>query len=176
MINIPSPMATEAKLIIAAIAAIVCFGAGWLTNGWRISNEISDIKRDQEQARADALHFANAGLISAWRRGDDLSAKAADLEARNIQLSEGKTREIVRLTDGRPCIGSAAVRVLNRSTAPGQPGLSVPPASSEPAADDGGFATDTDIALWIAGAQRAYSTCQGRLKAIADFYTQEPAK
>lgn len=176
MMSIPSPVATEAKLIIAALAAIACFGAGWIVNGWRISNEISDMERDQEKARADALHFANAGLVAAWRRGDDLSAKAADLEARNIQLSEEKSREIVRLTDGRPCIGGAAVRVLNRSAAPVQPGLSVPPASGEPAADDGGFATDTDIALWIAGAQRAYATCQGRLKAIADFYRQEPAK
>lgn len=175
MINIPSPVTTEAKLIVAAIAAICCFGAGWFSNGWRHDVEISDLLRDQASDSAEQGRIALASLTKALRRGDDEAHRAADLEAQLAKLSEGKTHEIVRVTAGRPCLGAAAVRVLNR-TEPVQPVVSVPPAASEPSGTDAGFATDSDVSLWIIGAQRAYATCQGRIKAIGNLYPQEPAE
>lgn len=175
MINIPSTVTTEAKLVMAAIAAICCFGAGWFANGWRLDSDIADLKRTHANESAEQGRIALASLITAHRRGDDEARRALDLETQLAKLSEEKAHEIPRVTSGRPCLGAAAVRVLNR-TEPVQPGLSVPTAASELAGTDGGFATDTDVSLWIAGAQRAYVTCQGRIKAIANLYPQEPAE
>jgi len=52
------------------------------------------------------------------------------------------------------------------------PGVPEAPGGVVPA--DGAFATDTDVGLWIAGAQRSYNTCRGRLQAVADFYSTKP--
>ncbi|WP_292965952.1 hypothetical protein, partial [Novosphingobium sp. UBA1939] len=78
-----------------------------------------------------------------------------------------KTREIPRVTAGRPCLGPGAVRLLNGA---GQPSAgAVPQASGAPVAADGPVATDTDVAGWIAGAQGQYETCRVRLGALIDF-------
>lgn len=40
-----------AKALIAALVAAFLFGAGWLTNGWRLSGQIEAIKHGQTQSR-----------------------------------------------------------------------------------------------------------------------------
>lgn len=44
-------MTTKAKALIAALVAAFLFGAGWLTNGWRLSGQIEAIKHSQTQVQ-----------------------------------------------------------------------------------------------------------------------------
>lgn len=44
-------MTTKAKALIAALVAAFLFGAGWLTNGWRLSGQIEAIKHGQTQSQ-----------------------------------------------------------------------------------------------------------------------------
>lgn len=41
----------KAKALIAAVLAAFLFGAGWLTNGWRLSGQIEAIKHGQTQTQ-----------------------------------------------------------------------------------------------------------------------------
>ncbi len=44
-------MTTKLKLIWAAVLAALLFGAGWVSNGWRLSGQIEAIKHGQTQAQ-----------------------------------------------------------------------------------------------------------------------------
>lgn len=136
--------------------------------------EISDLKAKQSAATARAAQAALSRLVGERQRGDRLVTQLAALETDLKTLNEEKDHAIRRLTVGRPCLGGAAVRVLNGT---GQrPAAAVPTPAGQPADADGGFASDTDVGIWIGKAQRAYRTCQGRIKAVADFYPKEAAE
>lgn len=44
-------MATKTKLIAAAVLAAFIFGAGWVTQGWRLAGQIEAIKHQQTQSQ-----------------------------------------------------------------------------------------------------------------------------
>lgn len=136
--------------------------------------EISDMKAEQSASAARAAQVALSRLVVERQRGDRLVAQLAALETDLKTLNEEKDHAIRRLTVGRPCLGGAAVRVLNGTSQRTAAAMSSPAGQSADA--DGGFASDTDVGLWIGNAQRAYRTCQGRLKAIADFFPEEAAE
>lgn len=156
-------------LVMAAIAAAI-FAAGWAVEGWRKDAEIARIERAHTKQRADDLQQHLDDLTAAEALGRELVTRLADSENALQTLAQEKDHEIRRLTTGRRCLDSAAVRVLNR-TASLKP-AAVPEAASEPLRPDAAFATDTDVGIWIGICQRGYDTCRGRLAAIADFYHQ----
>ncbi len=162
------------------IAALVIFAAGWGAQGWRKDAEIARINTDAATAKSKAAGEALDRLIAANQRGDALALQLNGWQATLTQFALEKNHELARLTTGRRCLDSAAVRVLNRPEP--QLGRSVPQAAglalradggSSSRADDGSFSTDADIAGWIGLCQRSYSTCRARLQLIADFYDGE---
>lgn len=168
------------ETIVVFIAALAIFTAGWGAQGWRKDAEIARIRTDAATAKSEAAGKALARLVIANQRGDALALQLNGWQATLTQFAQEKNHELARLTTGRRCLDSAAVRVLNRAEP--QLGRSVPQAAGlalradvAPAAgaDDGAFSTDADIAGWIGLCQRSYSTCRARLQLIADFYDGE---
>lgn len=159
--------------ILAIVAAACFFAAGWLTEGNRKNAEIARIQRAQAEQRAADLQQHLDDITAAEELGRTLVARLAATEAERDTASQEKNDAIRRLTVGRRCLDSAAVRVLNQRPQPGLVARAVPQAASEPVSADAAFATDTDVGIWIASCQRGYDTCRGRLQAIADFYDQE---
>lgn len=157
--------------VLALVGAI--FMAGCAFEGWRKEVEIADLKRDAARQKENDATTAQRVLLQALARGDALTHRLSVAQAAIESLTEEKKDAIRRLTVGRPCLGGAAVRVLNQPA--GLQPAAVPAAASEPAADDAAFATDTDVGIWIATCQRGYDTCRGRLQAVADFFAPSPA-
>lgn len=157
-------------LVMAAIAALI-FAAGWAVEGWRKDAEIATLKRSHAEDKGKAADAATRQITAALHRADFIQGQLAAKENALQTLAQEKDLEIRRLTTGRRCLDSAAVRVLNR-TASLKP-AAVPEAASEPLRADAAFATDTDVGVWIGICQRSYDTCRGRLAAIADFYGEE---
>lgn len=48
------------RLASYALACALLFGAGWLTNGWRLNAQIAQIETEQAQALASAIQQARA--------------------------------------------------------------------------------------------------------------------
>jgi hypothetical protein len=166
-------LSLEIKAAILAAIAAALFAAGWSVNGWRLDGKLADLQRAHAEQEAAAAEVSAGKLAVAMARGDVLSAKAAAAETALNTLTQEKDDAIHRLTVGRPCLGSAAVRVLN-GPALGLKPAAMPQAPGSPVPADGAFATDSDVGLWIASAQRSYNTCRGRLQAVADFYEIDP--
>jgi uncharacterized protein YfaS (alpha-2-macroglobulin family) len=156
------------QTLVAIIVAACCFFGGVLTEGWRKDGQIARLERAHAEQRAAEIQQHLDDITEAEALGRRLSAKLAAAEAARETLTQEKTDAIRRLTVGRPCLDSAAVRVLNDTAGLKPAGL--PPTASQPVSADAAFATDTDVGLWAAQARRAYDTCRGRLQAIADFY------
>lgn len=133
--------------------------------------EIAGLKLAYQAEASRTAQEALQRLVASQRRGDFLQNQLADQEARLQAATQEKDHAIRRLTFGRPCLDSAAVRVLNQPAGL-KPGA-LPETASEPAGTDAAFATDTDVGLWIGLCQRGYETCRGRLQAVADFYAED---
>lgn len=154
--------------IFGLIAAACFYAAGWSSQGWRKDGEIARLERAHAEQRAADIQQHLDDITEADELGRTLAARLAAAEAERETLTQEKTDAIRRLTVGRPCLDSAAVRVLNDAAGLKPAGL--PPAAGQPLSADAAFATDTDVGVWAAQARRAYDTCRGRLQAIADFY------
>ena len=159
------------RTALVAFAAALIFLAGWQVEGWRKDAEIERIERAHAEERARDAAEAAAELQAATKRGNELAARAAAAEsARDLALQE--TSDALRkVTTGRPCLSGAAVRLLN--DAAGLKPAPVPGTAGQPAGAAAAAASDTDVALWAAGARRAYDTCRGRLAAIAEFHQEQ---
>jgi hypothetical protein len=160
-------------LIIAAVLALVSFAAGWTVQGWRQAAALVRLETAHATARATALQ-QHAAQLAAWQaRGAALVATVARHENALTLAHQEKTDALRRLTTGRPCLGGAAVRLLNDPA--GLKPAALPAPSGQPAEPDAAFASDTDVGLWAASARRQYDTCRGRLQAVADFYAAQEA-
>ncbi|WP_374342612.1 TraR/DksA family transcriptional regulator [Azonexus sp.] len=156
---------TVATLVMAAC----CFAGGWAVEGWRKDAQIAELKREREKEIAGATQGVLERLVKANERGDTLVLQLATTENQRDKFQRERDHALnTRLTRGVPCLGGAAVGVLNLPDGAGRAALSQ--AASEPVRADGPAATDTDVALWISFAKRSYDTCRGRLRAIAAFY------
>lgn len=133
--------------------------------------EIAGLKLAYQAEASRTAQESLQRLVDARRRGDVLENRLAAQEANLQAVSQEKDHAIRRLTVGRPCLDSAAVRVLNQPA--GLKPASLPEAAGEPAGADAAFATDTDVGLWIGVCQRSYKTCSARLQAVADFYQED---
>jgi hypothetical protein len=164
-------LSLEIKVAILAVIAAALFAAGWSVEGWRMGGKISDLEREHAEQAAKTADESAARLSLAMARGDVLSAQLAASDTALTTLTKEKEDAIRRLTTGRPCLSSAAVGVLNRTAGLQPPAL--PETAGQPVSADDSLATDTDVGLWIASAQRSYDTCRGRLQAVADFYESD---
>jgi hypothetical protein len=159
------------QTIAASAIAVICFAAGWVTEGWRKDTEISDLKTTQAAAESRDVQAAIGRLTTANKRADELQNRLAAAQVTIDLLAEEKSLATRQLTVGRRCLDGAAVRMLN-NTASLEP-AAVPAAAGESLRADAAFATDTDVGLWVIQCQRGYKTCSGRLDAIADFYGEK---
>lgn len=159
------------QLLIFALVAAASFGAGFAVEGWRKDAQISRLERDHQAAVARAEGEAKLLLASAQIRNDRLATRLAAEEAARITQAQEKDHAIRRLTVGRPCLDGAVVRLLNDGANAGE---RLPQAGGESVSADAAFATDTDVGQWARHARDAYDTCRGRLRAIDDFYREQP--
>lgn len=161
------------NIILVAFAALI-FMAGWTVEGWRKDAEIDRMHRAYAEERTRAATQAAAELKAAVDRGNALAARVTAAEStRDIALQE--TQDALRkVTTGKPCLGGAAVRLLNHSvdTANMPTATSQPAGAAAAAATDSDYVSDTDIALWAAFARRSYDTCRGRIDALNEFFNQ----
>jgi hypothetical protein len=147
------------------IAASLLLG-GWF--GYQISHaELVRLQRDVAILGQKNTDAALRRYVQAAQRADLLEGRLATSEAARLTQAEEHTREIKRLTTGRPCLNAGTVRLLNSST--GIWPVSLPETASRPAAEDAAAATDTDVAEWIDHAIRQYDTCRDRLGALIDY-------
>jgi len=151
------------------IALLGTFLSGLLLAGFVVDSikeaGIAHLKADYAKQQAVAEAEARIRLEAAVARGNTLSSRLAQTESTLNKKTLEVSREIARLTTGRPCLGAAAVSLLNGGPAP-----KLSQASGQPVAEDGAVATDTDIAWWIAGTQGQYETCRARLGALIDWW------
>lgn len=170
------PVTAEVKATLVALTAAAIFGAGWLVEGWRMERELSDLKRHYAEQTAAAINQNAIELEQANERAGRIQVRLATEENALQLATEEKTHALRLATTGRPCLAEPAVRLLNGGVAARLVHRPVPQTAGEPLPAAAAFATDTDVGTWIAGAQRAYDTCRGRLQAINDFYQREETR
>lgn len=163
---------------IAAIFACVA-GAAWELGRAPLKVQLAQkqvllaqLAESAAKRKRLAAEKAVSDLQAAQARGDALSAGLLNQQATIDQLKTEARRAIPQVTSGRPCLGPAALRVLDST--PGLDVAGLPPAASGAAAEGGPVATDTDIGGWAVDAGAAYETCRARLATLIDFYPPEP--
>lgn len=156
---------------LTGLAAAI-FTAGWLVEGWRMGARMADLKASYQATESRATQQAIGRMVEANRRAEALQARLAAEEAARQKLHQESNDAIRRLTVGRPCLDSAAVRVLNRAA--GLKPAAMPAATSQPVSADATFATDTDVGLWAGQCWRSYDTCRGRIEALGEFFKDNP--
>ena len=120
-------------------------------------------------------------LQAAAARGDALSTTLLAGQARRDHLNRSRRDALPTSTTGGPCLGAAALRLLD-----GAPGLSVSGLPAAPGgaaatggavathADDGGvFASDRDVTGWALDAGARYESCRERLDALIDWHLEK---
>lgn len=145
--------------------------------GWQVGRAPLKVQLAQ-QAKAYATekqHLVEATvtmLAAAQTRGDALTTGLLQQQTHIDQLTTEARHAIPQVTAGKPCLGPAALRLLDSA-----PGLSVnglPPATGGAAAANGRIATDTDIAGWSLDAGAQYEVCRARLDALIGWHTHIP--
>lgn len=153
--------------LLAAGLAVALLVGGYLTGKSDATNACRADQADERRTRAEAharellgqINRADRVAIAAARRDSELTGKLQETE-----------HALKNATTDRPCLGGAALRVLDHAT-----GLRPPPAGAaegRPAAaaadpqDEEEVATDTDVAGWIAVAGDYYERCRARIRDI----------
>lgn len=159
-------------LLALFCAALVALGAwaGHSLGRAPLLVELAEVRQAHaETGKLQALASAR-GLSQAQQRGDALTTRLVTRQAQIDQLRKQQHDAIQALTTGRYCLSADAVRVLNSADAPTNGGpVDVPPPPGSAAAEDGTFATDTDVGQWSVHAKAQYDICRGRLDALIDF-------
>lgn len=156
------------RIALAGLALIAAAAGGaWVTANY-MSVEIADLHRGYAEERERVASESSNALQAAVLRGDQLAARVTATESALQTQLEENNHAIRRLTTGRPCLGSAAVRLLNDPA--GLNPSAVPATAGQPVEPDATFASDTDVGLWAAYARRQYDVCRGRIQAVADYY------
>lgn len=166
-------------LLIALVVFASGFGAGWSWQGARADARLSALTTRYEKESGDAARAAAGSLKAAQDRADTIARAAAVRDAAQDQKLQEVHHALKTATRNRPCLGGPALRLLGQS-----PGLRLGPAVAAPAGppDHGSaapaaaaadadqaaieYATDTQIADWIATAGTFYERCRHRLTDI----------
>jgi hypothetical protein len=155
---IPAPY----RIAAATIASIALFMSG-LTIGikWKSGRNAEALLQAQQEYQVKYKKEVE--------HGNALAAQVEEAK-RNIQI---KTVEIIKripaVTNGRPCLGSDAVSLLNGTSKP-----TLRETARQPAGESAGApaASDRDVADWIAVANERYDQCAAQLNGLIDFNLQ----
>lgn len=171
------------RIILGALSACALGAAmAWSAAAMRI-----DDIRSAHAAEIASLRAAETDRLlrqaDAWRSeverraalADDIDRqRAAEIDRQARQLQETHNA-LKTATTGRPCLGGAALRVLDHAAGlrpPAVPAGALQAAAAGPAADppDGdAYASDADVAGWIATAADLYEQCRGRVDDIRHY-------
>lgn len=160
------------KAVICGLALIAAAIGGAYLMADHKDAIIARMEADQAKAEASIVKAGAERLRKAQALGDRLTNRLAEADTARAKTEKEHAREIKRLTTGRACLGARVVRVLNEPSE-GNHASGLPASASQSVAEDGAFATDTDVADWADDARRQYDICRERLGALIDFETQE---
>lgn len=82
----------KARIIGAAIAAVLLFAAGWMTQGWRAEAKLFDVKRQFAESAATAHAQALERYQTLERTKDEAIAAHAALVAQNADAAAAALR------------------------------------------------------------------------------------
>lgn len=165
-------------VLVALLIFAAGFGSAWSWQAVRADARIETVKLANEKIRtADATQAAD-DLLAASDRANEIDRAAERRESvLNAKLQEVQ-HALKKSTLGRPCLGGPALRLLGQSH-----GLSLGPllpettgalhggsgaAAADPE-DEGEYASDTQIADWIAGAGAQYDRCRASIGDIRSW-------
>lgn len=153
-------------------AAALPFVAGLLLGGGAVHGikgvQIAALETAHADAQRASAEAAVRRLTAAQARGDALTAELLTARAEADTLKADLHDALSKATTGRPCLGSGALRLLDRAT---QPARGLPAPTGRPAAADAEpVATDTQVAGWAANAYHHYAECARRLDALIDYH------
>lgn len=169
---------------VIAVTALVLGALGGVAVTLLVKDlEISQLRETQANARLTATVQHLVQLKAAIDRGDQLTRDLHQANASTLALQDRLDHEIEKATTGRACLGTDALRLLDRAAA--GPNASAPPPgkpaathAGEPAAHatghdqaDAVVASDTDVARWANAAYAQYAQCAQRLNALIDWHT-----
>ena len=124
---------------------------------------------DCEAAKMVELKKYQAEYQKAVDRANVLAQKLATRETEIVYRTKEVIKHVPQVTTGKPCLNSAAVRMLNHR------GEAVPEAPGKLAAEStpDTAVTDTDTAYWIADAISRYEIAAARLNALVDYFESQ---
>ena len=162
-------------LILASgyLLSAVTFVLGWNQGRAPLQVLLAQLSESYAKGKRLAAERAISDLQAAQARGDALATELLNQQTHIDQLKTEARRAIPQVTSRRPCLGPAALRVLD--SAPGLDVAGLPPAASGAAAEGGPVATDTDIGGWAVDAGAAHDICRARLDALIDWHAPAPA-
>ena len=122
---------------------------------------------DCEASKNAELKKYQAEYQKAVDRANVLAKKLATRETEIVYRTREVIKNVPQVTTGKPCLNSAAVRMLNH-----RGNDAVPEATGKPAPESTADApaTDTDTAYWIAEAISQYEIAAARLNALVDYF------
>lgn len=162
----------NAIIAVCTLVVLACVFMLGMKMGLYVGDiKVAKLEKAQAEAERKAATDSRDKLIAAQQVADELQRRLDAADQERLSQAQEHSREIKRLTHGRPCLNAGTVRLLNGSGGIKPP--AVPEAPGRTDAEDATAATDTDIAEWIDHAIRQYSTCRDRLGALIDFETAE---
>ena len=153
----PYGLLIKAGLVVAFLGSVYAMG---YTKGNKRATANCEAAKNAE------LKKYQAEYQKAVDRANVLAQKLATRETQIIYRTKEVIKNVPKVTDGRTCLNSAAVRMLNHrggDAVPETPGK--PVTESTPDAP----ATDADAAYWIADAISRYEIAAARLNALVDY-------
>lgn len=161
--------------LIALAIFLAGFGAAWSWQGARGDLRSAELRLEHADAAYEAAAAAARRLKAKNDLADTITRDGARREAALDRQLQETHHALKTATLGRPCLGGAALRLLDKT--PGlRPDPGAAPAgppdrgSAAPAADPADEeASDTDVADWIATAGRYYQRCRDRLADIRRY-------
>ena len=162
-------------LVLLALVALplgLASAVGWQAGRAPLTVQLSQQATAYATEKQRLAEAAVTVLAAAQARGDALSTGLLNQQTHIDQLTTEARRAIPQVTSGRPCLGPAALRLLD--SAPGLDVAGLPPAASGAAAESRRVALDSDIAGWAVDAGGQYAVCRARLDALIDWHVQTP--
>ena len=153
--------------ILAIISLVALFTGSVYAMGYSKGNKRA--VANCEAAKMAELKKYQAEYQKAVDRANVLAQKLATRETEIVYRTKEVIKNVPQVTTGKPCLNSAAVRMLNHrgDAVPETPGK---PATESPA---DAAATDADAAYWIADAISQYEIAAARLNALIDYFEKQ---
>lgn len=145
-------------ILAALVAALLTLSGGFAAgNHWAVTKHEAALAQQQRE------HMAEMDRQRA--HADELSNALSIAEGRVITKTVEVIKYVPKVTTGAPCLNAATVSLLQPGSDPSlrPPSVTLTTEGASPAS------SDTDVAYWIAEANRHYETCALRLNTLIDF-------